>query len=66
MVDEDDLARAQKTLGDGERADLVVGYDPAGVADHVRVALLETEHPVDVEPSIHAGHHRHTLCRGAR
>ena len=45
---------------------LVVGYDPAGVADHVRVALLETEHPVDVDPGIHACDHRHTLCRGDR
>src|SRR4028119_2041440 len=50
-------ARARRgRLGDGRRAALFCGYAPAGVGDHVRVALLETEHPIDVEPGIHAGH----------
>jgi len=65
VVDEDDFACAQKTLGDGKRANLVVGYDTTGAADHVRVSLLEPEHPIDVKPGIHAGYDRYTLCRGA-
>jgi len=41
VVDEDDLARADQALGDGEGGDLVVGYHAPGVPDDVRVALLE-------------------------
>ncbi len=52
VVDEDDLAGAQEALGDGKRADLVVGYDAPGVADDVGVAFLEPEHPVDVQASV--------------
>ncbi len=37
-----------------ERADRVVRDDAAGVTDHVRVALLEPEQGVRVEPRVHA------------
>ena len=43
VVDEDDLLGPEQALRDRQRADLVVGHDAAGVADHVRVALLEAE-----------------------
>jgi hypothetical protein len=54
-VDEDDLGRPEQPLADRERADLVVGDHAAGVADDVRLALLQAEHAVDVEPRVHAG-----------
>src|SRR3712207_9430299 len=66
VVDQDDLARAEQALGDGEGSDLVVRYDAAGVTYYVRVPLLEAEHPVDVEPGVHARDHRHALGRGQR
>jgi hypothetical protein len=61
VVDEDDLAGAQQALGDRERADLVVGDDAAGVADDVRLALVQAEDAVDVEPGVHARDHGDVL-----
>jgi hypothetical protein len=40
VVDQDDLLRPEQPLGYRERSDRVVRDDAAGVADHVRVALL--------------------------
>src|SRR5215210_7253849 len=54
VVDEDDLLGAEQPLRDRQRADLVVGDDPAGVADHVRVALAEPQQPVWVQSRVHA------------
>src|SRR5215210_4393511 len=54
VVDQDDLARAQQALRYDERPDLVVRNDASRVAYDVRVALLETEHPENVQPRIHA------------
>src|SRR5271165_350295 len=62
VVDEDDLVRPEQPLGDGDGPDDVVGHDPAGVADHMRVALGEPEHAVGVEPGVHAGDHRGVRC----
>ena len=45
VVDEDDLLGAEQALRDRQRADLVVGDDAAGVADHVRVAFLRPSSP---------------------
>jgi hypothetical protein len=55
VVDEDDLRGAKQPLTDGQRPDPVVGDHPAGVADHVRVAVREAEDGVHVQPGIHAG-----------
>src|SRR5579862_7744152 len=66
VVDKHDLLGAKKTLRDRERADLVVGDDAARVTDHVGVALLEPEQPIRVQPSVHAGQHRHPLSRRQR
>src|SRR5215212_6959275 len=66
VVDQDDLAGAEEALGDRKRPDLVVRYHATRVPDHVRVAFLEPEHPVDVEPGIHAGDYGHALGRGQR
>jgi hypothetical protein len=66
VVDQDDLAGAQKTLRDSQGSDLVVGYDASGVANHVRVTLLKPQHTVDVQARVHAGDHGHTLSRGQR
>jgi len=40
--------------------------DRARVADHVGLARPQPEDPVDVEAGVHAGHHRHLLCRRHR
>jgi hypothetical protein len=58
VVDEDDLLGSEQPLGDRQRADLVVGHDAAGVADDVRVALLEAEQAVGVQPRVHARDNR--------
>src|SRR6266568_2462684 len=54
VVDQHDLPGAEQPLADGQRPDLVVGDDPAGVADHVGLAVAEAEQPVDVEAGVHA------------
>ena len=46
----------EQALRDRQRADRVVGHDATGVADHVRVALAQSERAVDVEASVHARH----------
>ena len=66
VVDQDDLVGAEQPLADRQRADLVVGDDAAGVADDVRLALGQAEDPVDVEPGVHARHHRDVLARRQR
>jgi hypothetical protein len=58
VMDEDDLLGAEEALRDDEGSDGVVGDDATRIADHVRVALLETEDPRRVETGIHAGEHR--------
>jgi hypothetical protein len=57
-----DLARSEQALGDDQRADFVVGYDPAGVAYDVRVALLESEHDVRAQTGVHAGDHGYVFA----
>src|SRR5215471_16115867 len=37
VVDQHDLPGAEQPLADRERPDLIVGYDPAGVPDDVRI-----------------------------
>ena len=54
VVDEDDLLGAEQPLRDRQRADLVVGDDAAGVADHVRVALAQAEQRRRGQPRVHA------------
>src|SRR4051794_24774921 len=55
MTDDDDLVRAEKGLADDQRADDVVGGEPAGVPDDVGVAGTKAERFLDVEPRVHAG-----------
>ncbi len=66
VVDQHDLLGAQLVLGDGQRPDLVVGDHPAGVADHVGVALLQAQQPGGDHAGVHAGHDRHLLAGAAR
>src|SRR5204862_178124 len=63
VVDEDDLLRAEQALRDGQRADRVVGDDPARVADDVGVALLQAEYARQHEPGVHARDHGDLLGR---
>lgn len=66
VMDQDDLAGAEQSLADRQRADLVLGYDPAGITDDVRLALVQPEQTVDVEPGVHARNHRELLGRRQR
>ncbi len=66
VVDQDDLLRPQQALADGQRADDVVGDHPAGVADDVGFALVETEDAVNVEPGVHARDDRDVFARRQR
>ena len=54
VVDEQDLLRVEAPLRNRERADHVVGDDAAGVAQDVRLAVLEAERGEDVESRVHA------------
>ena len=63
VVDEDHLARLQRALREHQRAQHVVGDDPAGVANDVRVADRQAEQPEDVDARIHAGDDREMLVR---
>jgi hypothetical protein len=56
--DHRDLLGAQEPVGDDQRADRVLGDEPARVADHVRVTLLEAEELGGVEACVHARHDR--------
>jgi hypothetical protein len=53
-------------LRDGERADDIVRYGTAGVANDVSVSLLEPKDLRDVEAGIHAGDDRQLLGRWKR
>ena len=65
MLDDDDLVRAEQLLAHDQRADHVVGHEPAGVADDVGVAGPQAEGLLDVEPGVHAGHDRETVSGAA-
>ena len=65
VVDEDDLGRAEQPLADRQGPDLVVGDDAAGVPDDVRLAFLEAEDAVDVQPRVHARDHGDVLAGGS-
>ena len=58
VVEQDDLAGTERTLGKTQRADDVVGDDPACVANDVAVAVVESQDLVDVHPRVHAGNDR--------
>jgi hypothetical protein len=61
--DDDDLLGAEQPLRRAQRADRVVGREPAGIADDVGVATLEAEHREQVEARVHARQHGHTPPR---
>ena len=57
VPDHDGLLGPEQVVGEDERADRLVVHDPARVADHVRIALLETEEPCRIEARVHACDH---------
>ena len=66
MPDDHDLVRSEKLLADDQRADHVLGREPAGVADDVRFPGPEPEGGLDVEPRVHARDDGQTPQRGGR
>ena len=54
VIDDHKFLSAEKMMGDDERAQRVVGYDAAGVADDVGIAFLESQ-STSGEAGIHAG-----------
>src|SRR5680860_473589 len=69
VVDHEVLTGAEQLRGDDEAAQRVVGGAPAGVAHHMRIADLEAEEALRMEPGVHAGQdsnpagRRHRLAR---
>jgi hypothetical protein len=66
VVDDKELACAEKAVGDHQRADCVVTGTAPGVANHVSVAFLQAEDAVGVDPLINAGQDRQFQPRGPR
>jgi hypothetical protein len=54
LADHEDLLGSEQVVRDHERPQRVVGDDARGVADDVRVALLEPEELGGVEARVHA------------
>src|SRR2546426_7947856 len=54
VVDQDDLFGAEQSLRDRQRADGVVGGDPARVANDVSIAFFQTENLAHMQAGIHA------------
>src|SRR5215212_1015125 len=64
--DHDDLPRAEELLADDERADRVLGCEPAGVSDDVGLADAEPERVLDIDPRVHARQDREARQRRGR
>ena len=72
--DHERLLRAEQPVRDDERAQRVVGDEPARVADDVRIALVEPDELRRIESCVHArddreppaGRHRQVAFREAR
>ena len=54
VPDHDGLFGPEQVVRDDEGADRLVVHDPARVADHVRVALVEAEEACRIEARVHA------------
>ena len=63
MVDQDHFLGPQKTLGNCEGSNGIVGYHAAGIAEDMRVAFLEPEDLADMQAGVHAGQHKELLRR---
>jgi hypothetical protein len=63
VLHHEDLPRVEEALADCEREDHIVGYGAPGIADDVRVALLQSEDPMRVQARVHAGQDR-DACPG--
>ncbi|EAU65160.1 hypothetical protein STIAU_4203 [Stigmatella aurantiaca DW4/3-1] len=55
MVDDEELLGAQQLVGDDEGADGIVTRTASGVADDVRIALLEPRELGGIDARVHAG-----------
>ncbi len=58
MRDDQDPVDAEQVHAEDERLEGRRGDPAAGVAEDLRVAVLEPEHPERVDPRVHAGHDR--------
>src|SRR5215472_9159085 len=63
VVDQDDLGGAEQPLADRQRPDHVVGDHAARIADYLRLLVVNAEQLEDLEPGVHAGHHRYARGR---
>jgi hypothetical protein len=60
---DDELPRVEQVVGDQQTADGVLGGQPAGIADDVGLAGLQTQQVLDGETGIHATEDRDLLRR---
>lgn len=55
-MDQYDLIRIEKMMGNDEAADGVIGNYTASVADDVSLAGLQAQKILNIKPRIHTGH----------
>ncbi len=60
MVDDDELLRIEQVMGNDQRAERVFGGNSARIADHVRVAWLQSQTAFKQDSGIHAGENGHS------
>ena len=64
--DDEHRTGAEQALRQHERSQDIVGHHRAGVAQHVRIAFLETERRQRVDPGVHTREDRHVALSGLR
>ena len=62
MVDDDELLRVEQMMRHDQRAQRVFCDDAAGIADHVRVAGIQSETALEQDSGIHAGEDGHAAA----
>lgn len=66
VVHQDHLTRLKPPLREHERAQDVLGYEPPGISQDVRLTRIEAENSEAVHARIHAGNDSHVPRRDER
>lgn len=63
VIDDDEFLSVEKMMRNDQRAQSVVRGNAAGIADHVRIARLQSEAALEKNAGIHAGEHSYAAAR---
>ena len=63
VIDDDEFLGVEQVMRNDERAQCVLGGNPAGIADHVRVPGMQTQAALKQNSGIHAGQHGYLPLR---